>query len=95
LYEYKYYRKSYSLSDSFRERLAPVSCLADSPGPANLHKTTPSGLDYEGDGEFCRYPRQGQKKPERNQPLVDAAYGDKALSISQINYVIKAVEKQI
>jgi hypothetical protein len=42
--------------------------------------------------DFVAVLARARKSRKEIKPLVDAAYGDKALSISQINQIIKAVK---
>jgi hypothetical protein len=59
-----------------------------------LEAATPSSPGYDGGAHFHRRARQGCQKSVRIKILVDNTYGDKILSIIQIELIIRAVKDE-
>jgi hypothetical protein len=69
--------------------------LASHASPTTLLTTIPSGPDYDGGAEsFVPILTKAGKSRKEIEPMVDAAYGDKTLTISKVNQIIKAVKER-
>ncbi len=71
-----------------------VSRLTSRAGQSALETATPSSLGYDRGAHFCRHMYEGCKKSVRIKLLVDNLFGNKTLSITQINCIIKAVNEE-
>ncbi len=74
----KYAGDSYSLSDSFWGRPAPISGIVGWAGPTTLCPTTPSVPRYDRGAGFCR--DQCHEKLARQKSLVESVYVGKNMS---------------
>jgi hypothetical protein len=88
----RYFGDSYSLSKSFWARTAQINRLTGRASQSALEAATPSSPGYDGGAHFHRRARQGCQKSARIKMLVDNTYGDKILSMIQIDFIIRAVK---
>jgi hypothetical protein len=70
--------------------MAQINRLTGRASQSALEAATPSNPGYDGGAHFHRRARQGCQKSARFKMLVDNMYGDKILSIIQIDFIIRA-----
>jgi hypothetical protein len=70
--------------------MAQINRLTGRASQSALEAATPSGPGYDGGTHFHRRARQGCQKSARIKMLVNNTYGDKILSIIQIDFIIRA-----
>jgi hypothetical protein len=87
-----YFEDGNFLSKSFRARTAQFNRLAGRASQSALESATPSSPGYDGGARFHRRAHKGCQKSARIKMFVDNTYGDKTLSIIQIDFIIRAVK---
>jgi hypothetical protein len=75
-------------------RTAQINRLTDRTSQSALEAATPSSPGFDRGAFFHRRARQGCEKSARIKMLVDNTYGDKTLSIIQIDFIIRAVKDE-
>jgi hypothetical protein len=74
--------------------MAQMNRLIGRASQSALETATPSRSGYDGGAHFHRRARQGCQKSARIKTLVDNTYGDKTLSIIQIDFIIRAFKDE-
>jgi hypothetical protein len=75
-------------------RTARINHLTGRASQSALEAATPSSPGNDGGAHFHRCARQGCQKSARITMLVDNMYGDKTLSIIEIDFIITAVKDE-
>ncbi len=74
--------------------MAQINRLIGRASQSALKAATPSSPGYDGGTHFHRRARQGCQKSARIKMLVVNTYGDKILSIIQIDFITRAVKDE-